>query len=81
MTLSGVNPIAAKREKIAQAKAAKAQTFRALTERFLAAAEKRTVAERTGEFRTWRLDRHILPLLGDTRRVTCGKRTEWAPTA
>jgi integrase len=65
MTLSGVNPVAAKRVKVAQAKADKAKTFRALTEAFLGAAENCNVAERSVESREGLLNRHILPRIGD----------------
>lgn len=61
MRLSRVNPVAAKRQRVAEAKAAKAQTFGALTEAFLAASENTRVSERTAETRQWLLDKHILP--------------------
>jgi integrase len=65
MTLTRVNPVAAKRHRVAEAKQAKAHTFRAVTKLFQAAAENLAVSPGTLEYRTWRLETHILPRLGD----------------
>lgn len=63
MTLTGLSPVAAKRERIAQARAAKVQTFKAVSTAFTTAAETRKVARRTTEWRGWLLNKHILPRL------------------
>ena len=61
MTLTGKTPVAAKRQRIAEAKTAKANTFGTLTELFLAASENNRLAEQTMQGRRWLLNKHILP--------------------
>jgi len=61
MTLTGKTPVAAKRQRIADAKTAKANTFGALTALFLAASENCRLAEQTMQGRQWLLNKHILP--------------------
>lgn len=64
LTLSGADPVQAKRQMIAQAKAAKAQTFRAVADKFRSASEN-IQSKRTLDNRNGRLDTHILPRIGD----------------
>jgi hypothetical protein len=73
MTLSGISPVAAKREKVARVKAERAQTFRAVTEQWAKAAENQTTSEGTIEYRAWRLDSHILPRIGQKPVATLAR--------
>jgi hypothetical protein len=64
LTLHGTDPCEARKAAREEAKERKADTFEALSQAFMGAAENKKLSERTGDLRQWALDKHILPRIG-----------------